>query len=149
MAQCKELIKALKNECLDVLLHTGEVDYFQRQYKLLQGKLNALEGQLIDSRPSKQSSEDEDIVMKSETSLDSNTGHPECIKGLLITSMGTHMACQTRPLLHCPDDDTLAAPSVQHNDNNVMHLAAACDDLNISHEHEFQAAHNHKSAPRE
>jgi len=59
------------------------------------------------------------------------------------------MAHQNGPLLCCPDDDTLAAPSVQHNDNNVARLAVACDDLNILREHEFQVAHNHKSAPRE
>ncbi len=39
------------------------------------------------------------------------------------------MAHWTGPLLHCPDDDTLAAPSVQHNDNNIMRLAAVHDDL--------------------
>ena len=59
------------------------------------------------------------------------------------------MAHWTGPLLHCPDDDTLAAPLVQHNDNNIVHLAAAHDDLNIPHECEFQVAHNHKSAPGE
>ncbi len=62
MAQCKELIEALENEHLNVLLCAGEVDYFQRQYKLLQGKLNALEGWLIDSGPSKQLSKDKDII---------------------------------------------------------------------------------------
>jgi len=147
--RCKELIKVLKNERLNVSLRAGKADYFQQQYELLQEKLNAQGGQLIDSGPSKQSSEDEDVVMRSETSSDGITGCPKRVKSSLITSMGLHMACQNGPLLHCPDDDTLAAPLVQHNDNNTAQLAVVRDDLNISCECEFQVAHNHKSAPRE
>ncbi len=131
------MIKALENERLDVSLHAGEADYFQRQYELLQGKLNALKGWLIDSRPSKQLSEDEDIVMKLETSSDGTTGHPKRIENLLIMGVGTHMAHWSRPLHRCPDDDTLAAPLVQHNDKNIARLAVARDDLNILREHEF------------
>ncbi len=149
MVRCKELIKVLKNERLNVSLRAGKADYFQWQYELLQGKLNALKGWLIDSRPSKQLSEDEDIVMKLETSSDGTTGHPKRIENLLIMGVGTHMAHWSRPLHRCPDDDTLAAPLVQHNDNNTAQLAVVRDDLNISCECEFQVAHNHKSAPRE
>ncbi len=149
MVRCKELIKVLKNERLNVSLRAGKADYFQWQYELLQEKLDAQGGRLIDSGPSKQSSEDKDVVMKSETSSDGTTGHPERIENLLITGVGTHMACRSRPSLHCPDDNTLAAPLVQHNDNNTAQLAVVRDDLNISCECEFQVAHNHKSAPRE
>jgi len=149
VVRCKELIKVLKNERLNVSLRAGKADYFQWQYELLQEKLNAQGGWLIDSGPSKQLSSDEDVVMRSETSLDSITGHPKRVESSLITSVGPHMACQNGPLLRCPDDDTLPAPSVQHNDNNIVHLAAVHDDLNILCEREFRVAHNYKSTPRE
>jgi hypothetical protein len=143
--KCKTLEEELEFERLDVELRTGEADFLKEQCLRLQKKCKALESQLNNSGPSVVTSEDEDIVMMPEASLDGSTGRPESTPSSLITSVGTHTECRDGPLLRCQIDDTSTTPPVQHNESDITRIAAARDDLNIPREREFRAAQNHKS----
>jgi len=156
----KELLDKLACEHLDLKLQGKESEIWFNQLMELQKKYKELEDKLANCQPNvPSSSSNEDIHMRSATSDDGNSSQTEQPKSLLIASVGTtsldepigppslmvdivdKKTIHVAAVLELPSLMDKLADGIRHaSSEDVVCIAAVCNDTNIPQEQEFCAA---------
>ena len=156
----KELLDKLACEHLDLKLQGKESEIWFNQLMELQKKYKELEDKLANSQPNVLSlSSDEDIHMRLVTSGDGNLNQTEQPESLLMASVGTmswdELMGPPSPMVDITDKKTIRVAAVSElpspmdklvdgiphaSSEDVIHVAAAHDNINIPQEQEFHAA---------
>jgi len=165
----KELLDKLACECLDLKLQGKESEIWFNQLMELQKQYKELEEKLANSQPNVlSSSSDEDIHMRSATSDDGNSSQTEHPESSLMAGMGTmsrdELMGPLSPMVDVADKETICvtaaselpslmdklADGITHaSSEDVVRIAAACNDTNIPQEQEFCAAQRTSGATGE
>jgi len=150
----KELLEELACEHLDLELQGKESEIWFNQLMELQKQYKELENKLANSQPNIPSlSSDEDIYMRSATSDDGNLSWTEHPESSLMAGMGTmswdKLMGPPSPMVDVADKETIhvvaamelpspmdkLADGIPHaSSEDVVCIAAACDDTNIPQE---------------
>jgi len=150
----KELLDKLACKCLDLELQGKESEIWFNQLMELQKQYKKLENKLANSQPNvPSSSSNEDIHMRLATSDDSNLSQTEHPESLLIASVGTMSQDEPMgppsPMVDIMDKETICvtamselpslmdklADGIPHaSSEDIIYVAAACDDTNIPQE---------------
>jgi len=147
----KELLDKLACECLDLELQGKESEIWFNQLMELQKQYKELEDKLANSQPNvPSSSSDEDIHMRLVTSDDGNSSRTEHPESSLMAGVGTmsrdELMGPLSPMVDVADKETIRvavvselpslmdelADGISHaSSEDVVHVAAACDNTNI------------------
>jgi len=150
----KELLDELACECLDLELQGKESEIWFNQLMELQKQYKELEDKLANSQPNVPSSpSDKDIHMRLATSDDGNSSWTEHPESSLMAGVGTtsrdELMGPLSPMVDVADKETIhvtaaldlpspmdeLADRITHaSSEDVICVAAACDDTNIPRE---------------
>ena len=129
LAQCDELQEELACEYLNVELHSGEADFWQREFEIMQKGYSELQQQLIDSCNSIASwLRDEDIPMRSMTTEDDlpgQTHQAECalaLKGSMgVLPQNEPTTCHQQVCISQPDSTEVTCIAAAHDNATTLH----------------------------
>jgi len=165
----KELLEELACERLELELQGKESEIWFNQLMELQKQYKELENKLANSQPNvPSSSSNEDIHMRSATSDDGNSSWTEHPESSLMAGVGTTSRDEPMgplsPMVGVADEETIRVAAVSElpspmdeladgishaSSEDVVRVAAACDDTNIPREQEFRAAQRTSGATGE